>query len=80
MAYFCFALIGLINDYKNICYRNNNVCLVVFMCINTFKKLLLVWKGVIGGIFGFVGMIFNVILNLVIFNIKKGYSGVMGYG
>ena len=42
MAYFCFALIGLINDYKNICYRNNNVCLVVFMCINTFKKLLLV--------------------------------------
>ena len=50
------------------------------MCINTFKKLLLVWKGVIGGIFGFVGMIFNVILNLVIFNIKKGYSGVMGYG
>ena len=42
IIYFCFMLIDLINDYKNIYSRNNNVCLVVFMCIDTFKKLLLV--------------------------------------
>ena len=42
IIYFCFVLIDLINDYKNIYSRNNNVCLVVFMCINTFKRLLLV--------------------------------------
>ena len=55
---YIFALCLLINDYKNIYPRNNNVYLVVFMCINSFKKLLLVSKGVIGGIFRFVGMLF----------------------
>ena len=42
IIYFCFVLIGLINDYKNIYSRNNNVCLgvckMVFMSINTFNK------------------------------------------
>ena len=55
---YIFALCLLINDYKNIYSRNNNVCMVVFMCINTLKKLLLVSKGVIGGIFRFVVMLF----------------------
>ena len=26
IIYFCFVLIDLINDYKNIYFRNNNVC------------------------------------------------------
>ena len=42
IIYFCFVLIGLINDYKNINSRNNNVCLgvckMVFMSINTLKN------------------------------------------
>ena len=45
IIYFCFMLIGLINDYKNI-YSHNNVCLraceMVFMRIDTFKRLFLV--------------------------------------
>ena len=41
IIYFCFMLTDLINDYKNI-YSRNDVCLMVFMCINTFKRLLLV--------------------------------------
>ena len=28
LIYFCFILIDLINDYKNIYSHNNNVCLV----------------------------------------------------
>ena len=47
VIYFCFMLIELINDYKNICSRNNNVflgvCMMVFMKIDSFKKLLLLW-------------------------------------
>ena len=49
IIHFCFALTDLINDYKNhktFCSHNNNVCLgvcvVVFMRLDTFKKLLLV--------------------------------------
>ena len=49
VTYFCFILIDVINDYKNVYSRNNNVCLegrgdcmMVFMKIDTFKKLLLV--------------------------------------
>ena len=45
IIYFCFVLIGLINDYKNIYCRNNvclGVCEMVFMRIDTFKKLFLV--------------------------------------
>ena len=42
IIYFCFVLIGLINHYKNIYSRNNNVCLgvckMVFMSINTLKN------------------------------------------
>ena len=42
IIYFCFVLIGLINHYKNINSRNNNVCLgvckMVFMSINTLKN------------------------------------------
>ena len=45
---FALCLLILLNDYKNIYSRNNNVCVVVFMCINTFKILLLVSKGVMG--------------------------------
>ena len=48
IIYFCFALIDLINDYKNIFSRDNNVCLevfvVVFMCIITFKKIIFSMK------------------------------------
>ena len=47
VIYFCFMLIELINDYKNICSHNNNVfwgiCMMVFMKIDSFKKLLLLW-------------------------------------
>ena len=42
IIYFCFVFIDLINDYRNIYARNNNVCLRVckmaFMSINTFKN------------------------------------------
>ena len=41
IIYFCFVLIDLINDYKNIYSRNNvclGVCKMVFMSINTFKN------------------------------------------
>ena len=38
----CFVLIGLINDYKNIYFCNNNVCLgvceMVLMRIDTSKR------------------------------------------
>ena len=72
IIYFCFVLIDLINDYKNIYSRNNNVCLVVFMCIDTFKRLLLVWNGLWGyfQIFGYT--FFNVVLNSIIFSMKRG--------
>ena len=50
IIYFCFVLIDLINDYKNIYSRNNNVCLgvckMVFMSINTFKNYFQYVKGV----------------------------------
>ena len=50
IIYFCFVLIDLINDYKNIYFRNNNVCVgvcgMVFMRIDSFKRLFLVWKSV----------------------------------
>ena len=42
IIYFYCMLIDLLNDYKTIYSRNNNVYLVVFMCIDTFKRLLLV--------------------------------------
>ena len=42
IIYSCFVLIGLLNDYKNIYFCNNNVCLgvceMVFMRIATFKR------------------------------------------
>ena len=38
-------------------------------------------KGGYRGIFRIVGMLFfNVILNLIISNMKRGYSGAWGYG
>ena len=44
--YFCFVLIDLINDYKNVYSRSNNVCLgvcmMVFMRIVSIKGL---WDG-----------------------------------
>ena len=46
IIYFCFLLRGLINDYKNIYFRNNNVCVevceLVFMKVDTFKRLFLI--------------------------------------
>ena len=33
IIYFCFVLINLINDYKNVYYCNNNVCLGVCMTV-----------------------------------------------
>ena len=65
IIYFCFVLIGLINDYKNIYSRNSNVCLgiceMVFMRIITFKNYRSYEKGLWTGergVFVFVGMIF----------------------
>ena len=46
IIYFCFVLRGLINDYKNIYFRNNNVCVgvceLIFMKVDTFKRLFLI--------------------------------------
>ena len=42
VIYFCFVFINLINDYKIVYSRNNNlclgVCMMVFMRIDTFFK------------------------------------------
>ena len=38
IIYFCFVFVDLINDCKNIYFHN--VCEMVFMCINTFERLL----------------------------------------
>ena len=40
IIYFCFVFVDLINDCKNIYFHN--VCEMIFMCINTFERLLLV--------------------------------------
>ena len=44
IIYFCFVFIGLINNYKNIYTRNNNVCLEV--CVMVFMRIVSVEKGV----------------------------------
>ena len=38
IRYFCFVLIDLINDYKNIYSWNNNVCMMFFMIIVSMKR------------------------------------------
>ena len=44
IIYFCFVLIVLINDYKNVYSCNNNVCLwvcmMVFMRIVSVKRVM----------------------------------------
>ena len=44
IIYFCFVLIVLINDYKNVYSCNNNVCLwvcmMVFMGIVSVKRVM----------------------------------------
>ena len=80
IVYFCFVLIDLINDYKNVYFRNN-VCLCGgFLCALLFLKFIFGIKGGYEVVFRLIGMLFNVILNLIIFCMKKGYSGVCGYG
>ena len=93
IIYFCFAIIDLINNYKNVYSRN--VCIIVFIrivCIMVFMKivyvivfsfallvcdcflcillLFLVLKRVMS-MFEisviFAGIIFNMIINLIIF-------------
>ena len=44
IIYFCFVFIGLINNYKNIYSRNNDVCLRV--CMMVFMRIVSVKKGV----------------------------------
>ena len=46
IIYFCFVLIDLINDYKNVYSRSNvcsGVCMMVFMRIVSIKGWL--WDG-----------------------------------
>ena len=58
IVYFCFVLIDLINDFKNI-YSRNNVCLCGdFLCALLLLKFIFSMKGGYEGIFRFVGMLF----------------------
>ena len=54
IIYFCFVLTDLINDYKNIYFRNNNVCVgvcgMVFIIFSVEKCY--------EGVFMFVGLLF----------------------
>ena len=85
VIYFCFVLIDLINDYKNIYSRNNNVCLgvceMVFMCIITFKRLFFSIKRGYEDFFVFVGMLFLSDYKFnYFFSMKRGYRSVLEYG
>ena len=37
IIHFCFVLIDLINDYRNV-YSRNNVCVMIFMRIVSMKR------------------------------------------
>ena len=70
---------------KNVYSRNNNVCLgvcmMVFMRIDTFKRLFLVLKSVMRVFLCSRVCFFNVIINVIVFFSKKrGYRGVLGTG
>ena len=61
---FTVCLLIWLMTTKNVYSRNNNVCVVVFMRIDTFKRLLLVWNG-LWGYFQICGYaFFNVVINL----------------
>ena len=69
----------------NVYSRNNNVCLgvriMVFMRVDTFKRLFLVWKSVMRVFSCLWVCFFNVIANaIVFFGMKRGYRCVLGMG
>ena len=69
IIYFCFVLIDLINDYKNIYSRDNNVCLGV--CMMVFTRIISVKMG--------YGMVFMCIVTFkIIFSMKRYYVYVWG--
>ena len=48
IMYFCFVFIDLINDYKNVYSRSNNVCLGV--CMMVFMRIVSI-KGLCDGFY-----------------------------
>ena len=71
IVYFCFVLIDLINDYKNIYFRSN-VCLCGgFLCALLFLKFILGIKGGYKGVFRFIGMLFKRDFNFNYFLYEK---------
>ena len=62
IRYFCFVLIDLINDYKNVYSHNNNVCLG--FCMMVFMRIVSIKRG--------YGMVFIYIVTFkIIFSMKK---------
>ena len=77
---FCFVLIDLINDYKNIYFRNNVYVGFVgwFLWeLILLKDYFLVWKKCYRGVFVFVCMLFERDYKFnCFFSMERGYRGV----
>ena len=75
-------LIDLINDYEDIYFSNNvcvGVCEMVFMRIDTFKRLFFSMKKCYGGVFVFVCVFFERDYEFnCFFSMKRGYRNVLG--
>ena len=72
IIYFCSVLIDLINDYKNVYSRNNNVCLGV--CMMVFMRIVSIKKR-LGNAFLRVLILLN-----IIFSMKSDIRDVWGMG
>ena len=71
--------LSFFNDYKNIYFRNNNVCLGV--CGMVFMKFFFSIKKCYESVFVFAGIRFMGGYKFhYFFSMKKGYRSVLGYG
>ena len=71
IMYFCFVFIDLINDYKNVYSRNNNVCLGV--CMMVFIKIVSIKRGYL------MGLLCVLLLLKIIFSMKSDLGIFWGH-